>query len=179
MNKTGQILTIVPTKEGGYNSSGGGWINTFNMTIQCPEGQITGVIGTKSQQYPMNAGDTINVTVTNSQKGVKFKRFKDGYAPQPGQQQAPQGQQQPPQQARQATNAPAGNKDRLIVTQVVFKAMAAETLPVSEALLEAGVNMIMRVGSGQKPEQIPFDQFKQENPVSQDGPGPNEDDIPF
>ena len=75
--------------------------------------------------------------------------------------------QQAPQQARQATNAPSGNKDRLIVTQVVFKAMSAAG-GVNEQLLSDNVDMIMRVGSGQTQKQIPLDQFIDENPVEQD-----------
>ena len=84
MNKTGEILNIVPTQTGGYQSQNG-WIYTFDMTIQCADGEFTGEIGSKAQQYPMNIGDTINVAATNSQQGVKLKRFKDGYAPQQGQ----------------------------------------------------------------------------------------------
>ncbi len=96
MQKTGQIVQIIPT--GSYQAQGN-TIYTFNMTIQCPDGTFTGEIGAKSQQYPMNAGDTINVTVTNDQHGTKFKKFNPQYAGQGG-----QNAQNKPQGAAQSTN---------------------------------------------------------------------------
>ncbi len=82
MQKTGNIVQIVPA--GSYQAQGN-TIYIFLMTIQCADGTFTGEIGAKSQQYPMNVGDTINVTVTNDQHGVKFKKFNPQYAPQGGQ----------------------------------------------------------------------------------------------
>ncbi len=114
MNKTGQIVQITPA--GGYQSQNG-YINTFQMTLQCPDGTFTGEIGAKSQQYPMNVGDTINVTVTNDQYGMKFKKFNPQYAGQGGQPehssvlpasvsppQYPHNTQNKPQEAAQSTN---------------------------------------------------------------------------
>lgn len=173
MDKTGQILNVVPTQAGGYHSQNG-WIYTFNMTIQFPDGATTGEIGAKTEQYPLAAGEQISVQITNSQNGVKFKKFNPQYAPQP----QPQGGQQAPQRPAQATNAPATSKDRLIVTQVVFKAMAAAG-GVNEQLLEANVNMIMRVGSGQKPESFEQKYNIQPDPVNDNAPLPTDDDASF
>jgi hypothetical protein len=118
----------------------------------------------------MGSGEQINVTATTDQHGTKFKKFNPQYgqpAAQNQQQPAPQQpQQQAPQPAQQA-NAPTGSKDRLIVAQVVFKVLA-EAGGVNELLLSNNVDMIMRVGAGQKPQQIPLDQFIEENPVEQD-----------
>lgn len=101
MNKTGQILSIVPTQAGGYASQGG-WVYTFNMTIQCADGQFTGEIGSKTEQYPLSAGEQISVQVTNSQNGVKFKKFNPQYAAQDAPQGGQQGRSQPAQSKGEA-----------------------------------------------------------------------------
>ncbi len=103
MTKTGQIVQIV--SDGGYQGQNG-YINTFQMTIQCPDGTFTGQIGSKSGIYPMNSGETINVEVTNTQHGVRFKKFNPQYA-QVNQTTAPQAAQ-PPQRASQRQAQPAG-----------------------------------------------------------------------
>jgi len=79
MTKTGQITQITP--DGGYQSQRG-YIYTFQMTIQCPDGTFTGQIGSKSQVYPLGIGETINVDVTSTQHGVRFKKFNPQYAQQ-------------------------------------------------------------------------------------------------
>ncbi len=93
MNKTGQITKIVP--DGGYQGQNG-YINTFQMTIQCPDGTLTGQIGAKSAIYPMAVGETINVEVMNTQHGVRLKKFNPQYA-QADQNASPQGTQEPQQ----------------------------------------------------------------------------------
>ena len=99
MNKTGEIVQI--TRDGGYQSQNG-FVNTFQMTIQCQDGTFTGQIGSKSQVYPMAVGQQINVEVTNTEHGVRFKKFNPQYAPQQATQNTPQGSQA----TAQATNAP-------------------------------------------------------------------------
>ena len=130
MQKSGKITSIVP--DGGYQSQNG-FISTFQMGIQCPDGAIVGQIGAKSQAYPLTVGQDITVEMTTTQHGVRLKKINAQYAGQDG----------------QGGGRPAsGNKDRLIVAQVVFKAMS-DAGGVNEQLLTENVDMIMRVGSGQ------------------------------
>lgn len=75
--KRGTIKAIQPN--GGYQSQHG-YINTFMMTIQTNEGQITGEIGSKSQQYPIGVNDPITVEIKNTTNGVKFKKINPEYA---------------------------------------------------------------------------------------------------
>lgn len=100
MTKTGQIVQIVP--DGGYQSQNG-YINTFQMTIQCQDGTFTGQIGSKSEIYPLGIGETINVDMANTQHGVRFKKFNPQYA------QAGQGQQPYNQPTQAATGRPTAS----------------------------------------------------------------------
>ena len=93
--KTGTITNLQPA--GGYDGQNG-HINTFHMTIQFPDGMVTGEIGSKSQTYPANVGDEINVEVSNTQYGVRFKKVNPQYA------NAPQGQQQGQQKQSNSNN---------------------------------------------------------------------------
>ena len=175
MYKTGQILSIVPTRgAGGYQHIEHGWICTYDMTIQCEDGQVVGEISSKSSPYPMSAGEQISVQLTNSAHGVKFKKFNPQYAPQQGQQQAPQGQQQAPQQARQPSNASnsGGGKDArgMVRHGVVCAYIQSGSEPTIDQV-EPWVEYIM---TG-KQQQIPMEQFVDENPEQADGG----DDIPF
>ncbi len=88
MTKSGTITQIVP--DGGYQCANG-YINTFQMTIQCSDGTFVGQIGSKSQTYPIAVGQQISVEMTNTEHGVRFKKFNPQYAG--GQQGAPQGRQ--------------------------------------------------------------------------------------
>lgn len=76
---TGRIVSIVPTD--GYNGSHG-WVYTFDMTIQGPNAQVTGEIGSKSTPYPLAVGQEITVNAEQTQHGLKFKRQKQdgGYS---------------------------------------------------------------------------------------------------
>ena len=87
----GTIKTIVA--DGGYNTKYG-YNYRFKMTIDTPNGEITGEIAAKSQVYPMTAGQPITVDLTTDQYGTKFKKVDPQYAQntQQGQQQAAQGQ---------------------------------------------------------------------------------------
>ncbi len=93
MQKTGTIINIQP--DGGYQGQDG-YINTFQMTIRCQDGEFTGQIGSKSQNYPIATGQQISVEVTNNVHGVRFKKFNPQYA-QGGQQNTQQGSQRSPQ----------------------------------------------------------------------------------
>ena len=77
MNKTGTIEQIVP--DGGYQGQKG-YIHTFQMTVKCPDGTFTGQIGSKSAIYPLAIGQEISVEVTNTEHGVRFKKFNPQYA---------------------------------------------------------------------------------------------------
>ncbi|MCK5018176.1 MAG: hypothetical protein KAS32_14060, partial [Candidatus Peribacteraceae bacterium] len=48
---------------------------------------------------------------------------------------------------------------RLIVTQVVYKAMSKNNTVVGEVDLNNDVNMIMRIGKGELPKQAEMQQF--------------------
>ncbi len=133
---TGNITSITPTVEGGYNSQNG-WIHTFDIVIQCPNGSFAGEIGSKSTPYPLGVGGRISFDVNNTQNGVKIKKVNPGYD------NKPQGQR--PAQGAQG----GGNKDRMIVAQVVFKTIVGAGKAITEADLNTGVDMIMRVGTGQ------------------------------
>ena len=93
---TGQITQILP--DGGYQSQNG-YISTFVMTIQGPNGPITGQIGSKSQTYPLSPGQTISVQVTEYQGNTRFKKFNPQYA-------------QAASQSRQATNTSQRDYDK-------------------------------------------------------------------
>lgn len=90
MIKTGTVATITPTERGGYNGQNG-YIYTFDMVINTPEGQVGGEIGSKSQVYPVGVGQGITVDVTSGQYGPRLKKVNPQY-----QQQAPPQQQSPP-----------------------------------------------------------------------------------
>lgn len=76
---TGKIVSIVPTGEGGYKSKQG-WINTFIMTIQGPNTQVSGEIGSKSSPYPSAVGQEITVEGEQTQYGLKFKKINPQYS---------------------------------------------------------------------------------------------------
>lgn len=81
--QTGKIISLQPTAEVGYQSKDPkiGYIYTFNMSVQCPDGVVTGEIGSKTQVYPMKVGDEIKVEVNQTNYGVRLKKitdFKDG-----------------------------------------------------------------------------------------------------
>uniref|UniRef100_A0A6M3JHU5 Uncharacterized protein n=1 Tax=viral metagenome TaxID=1070528 RepID=A0A6M3JHU5_9ZZZZ len=108
MQLQGNITNIQPA--GGYDSQGG-WINTFMMTINTQQGQVTGQIGSKSQQYPMQIGEPITVESTTTQHGVKFKKINPQYQQWGGQQQQNQGQYQGQQQSQGTQRGQQQNND--------------------------------------------------------------------
>lgn len=184
MQKTGTITNIAP--DGGYPSQNG-YINTFQMTIQCPDGVFTGQIGSKSQTYPLAIGSSISVEVTNTEHGVRFKRFNPQYA----------GQQRPvgrSQASSRPTEQPNANKDRLIVAQVVYKAMAKKNSLMPEFdlwlmgdgknVFKRHVDLIMKIGSGKAMlNPLPNTAAYRPNPdyVGEGGTGetPPDDNIPY
>lgn len=84
--KTGIIKAIQP--DGGYQSKNG-YIYQSQMTIEFEgEGQQTGEIGSKSDPYPANVGEEINVEIKIDQRartGYKYKKINPQY-PQGGSQ---------------------------------------------------------------------------------------------
>ena len=128
---TGKIITVQPTGEGGYQSKQG-WINTFDMTIQGPNAQVTGEIGSKSSPYPLGVGQEITVTAEQSQYGVRFKKINPGYQGQQGGGQRSGGQASPDKEER----ITRGNALNAIMS-------AANIMPDEiENYLMAGVNFI-------------------------------------
>ena len=72
MNLQGTIKSVTP--DGGYQGPNG-WIYTYQMTINAADGPHTAEIGSKSEHYPLDVGDPNAVTVTETQHGVRFKKF--------------------------------------------------------------------------------------------------------
>lgn len=100
-------------------------------------------------------------------------------APQQPQQQSyqqPQQQYQQPAQASQPKRQATLDKDRLIVAQVVYKALQ-DGSGVNEALLKEHVDMIFRVAENRPAQQAPL----QTQPLPQDTTDyfPDDDNIPF
>ncbi len=95
MQVTGTIQSVFATQEGGYQPNQGDYVYTFNMGIDTPQGPMTGVIGSKSQPYPLAVGQPITVDVRQTDRGPKFKKINPQYA---GQQQGGQGSRPPTQQ---------------------------------------------------------------------------------
>ncbi len=103
MQVTGTIRSVYATQEGGYQSSQGNYIYTFDMAIDTPQGPMNGVIGSKTQPYPIASGQPITVEVSQTNRGPKFKKINPQYA---GQQQGGQRQGPPQQQQPQQPNQP-------------------------------------------------------------------------
>ncbi|MGR3292519.1 MAG: hypothetical protein ACUZ9M_00720 [Candidatus Scalindua sp.] len=171
MTKTGKIIGVTP--DGGYQGKKG-YIYTFQMTVQCPDGQVTGQIGSKSQTYPLVVGNDIMVEVTNTEHGVRLKKVNPQYA-----EQQPTTQQPPPQSPQRPAQ---GNKDRLIVAQVVYKSLAAMCgdIDVFDVWLMDRTNVFSRhvdviMQTGLNIKQAPPPDY-----VGDDAPPPSDDDnIPF
>ncbi|KKM95443.1 hypothetical protein LCGC14_1188140 [marine sediment metagenome] len=103
MQVTGTIQSVFATQEGGYQPNQGDYVYTFNMAIDTPQGPMNGVIGSKTQPYPMAPGQPITVDVRQTDHGPKFKKINPQYA---GQQQGGQRQGPPQQQQPQQPNQP-------------------------------------------------------------------------
>lgn len=83
---TGTIKRIISTRdrrehpdEGGYSGTHG-WVYTFDVTIQNPQGTLTGEIGSKTEQYPLVEGQEITVEPRRTEHGVKFKKINPQYS---------------------------------------------------------------------------------------------------
>ena len=128
---------------------------------------------------PAQIGQTLTFSISTydytyeGQLGKAFSGFWNSTSPAPPQPQQ-QSYQQP--QAPQARPQATTDKDRLIVTQVVYKALH-EGSTFSEALLKEGVDMIFRVAENKPAQQAPL----QTQPLPQDTTDyfPNDDSIPF
>ncbi len=100
MQVTGTIQSVFATQEGGYQSSQGDYIYTFDMAINTPQGPINGEIGSKTQPYPLAVGQQITVEVSQTDRGPRLKKINPQYAGQQGQ--GPPQQRQPQRQPQQA-----------------------------------------------------------------------------
>ena len=94
MPVTGTIQSVFATQEGGYQSQNG-YIYTFDMTVNTPQGPVIGEIGSKTQPYPLAVGQPITVEVTQTDRGPRLKKINPQYAGQQGQ--GPPQQRQPQQ----------------------------------------------------------------------------------
>jgi len=152
MQKTGNITQIQPA---GSFSNQHGEMFSFNMTIQCQDGVFTGHINSKSQNYPKNVGDEITVETSMNNYGMQFKKVNPQFDNAGGGQ-------------RQAAGTGGGRKtnDRLIVTQVVYKALKASGRMTEEELAN-DVDMIMRVATPPAPKQAPQAPQQQNSPPPQ------------
>lgn len=173
MQITGQITNIQP--DGGYNGTHG-YINTFQMTIQGQNGPVTGQIGSKSQVYPKNVGETITVELTSGQHGNRLKAINAQYANQGGGQ---QNQQQPHQNAPQ-DRQDKPDWDKIAEGKVRHGVICAgiqsgQLVCTSEQNATAWVDFIMGRNT-----QGGMDQGQQDQYNNADGElGPSGDDIPF
>ena len=200
MQHTGTITNIVPTQQGGYQSQGG-YVYTFMMSIQTDAGVIQGEIGSKTQLYPLGCGSPINVEVTQTEHGLKFKKINPQYAGQQGQPQSqapPQQSYNPPPQAppQQNQRVPSewdkpidwhDKKQLLIVRQSsisnaieALKLLDTEHIPV-EQVLRTAKTFSQFVYDGIVQDEL--DQCLsggQPNPeYSENPPAPPKDDIPY
>ena len=78
---SGTIKNIEP--DGGYQGQNG-YIYTFQLTIRDGNKEATGQIGSKSQTYPVKVGEQISVEMTDTEHGVRFKKYNAQYAGQGG-----------------------------------------------------------------------------------------------
>ena len=76
---TGKIERLAPTADGGYNGSHG-YVYTFDMTVRCAEGTVSGEIGTKSEKYPLNLGDSITVEAKQTEHGPRLTKINPQYS---------------------------------------------------------------------------------------------------
>ncbi len=142
----GTITSVSP--EGGYQGQFG-YVYTFQMTIQCPDGTYkTGQIGSKSQTYPLSNGQPISVETTLYQGATKFTKFDPKYAHPQATGAPPQGQQAAPA-AAQGTNTPPPDPEpqsmRIVRGNALNAVMSATTVPsdmIKDYLL-ASVTWIM------------------------------------
>lgn len=100
MQVTGTIRSVYATQEGGYQSQNG-YIYTFDMEIDTPQGPVRGEIGSKTQPYPLAPGQPITAELTETDRGPRLKKINPQYAGQQRQGSPQQGQQRQPQQAKQ------------------------------------------------------------------------------
>lgn len=171
MQVTGKIINIQP--DGGYSGQHG-YINCFQMTVQGPDGQITGQIGSKSQTYPKAVGQEITVEVTNGQHGTRLKNINpqhQGGGQQQGQQSAQQ--RQAPQNA--GRDYDKENKGKCFCNYV--SAMLASGVAPQEIINTLTGDLWTLAGmSLTPPTQGGMNQGQQEQ---YNQAGPQEDDIPF
>ena len=138
---SGNIANVVP--EGGYQGQFG-YVYTFQMTIQTPDGAYkTGQIGSKSQVYPLVSGAPISVEVSSYQGTTRFKKFDPQYG-QPSQGQSPpQQSQQGPPVTSESTN---DQRDMRIVRGNALNAVMSATRIGSDEIGEfllTGVQFIL------------------------------------
>ena len=76
---SGKIERLAPTADGGYNGSHG-YVWTFDMTIRSAEGTVSGEIGTKTQNYPLNIGDPITVEAKQTEHGPRLTKINPQYS---------------------------------------------------------------------------------------------------
>lgn len=184
MQVTGNITNIQP--DGGYDSQGG-YIHTFQMTVQGPNGPVTGQIGSKSAVYPMQVGQEITVDMSNGQHGPKLKKINTQYNNQSGGQQS-QGEQgqgsAPPRQnaSQNAQDKPDWDKiaEGKVRHGIVCAAIQSGQMPCKNPEdVKAYVDLVM-----DKPASTGFfnaEEQKQHDAADGVGgkAGPGAEDIPF
>ena len=76
---SGKIERLAPTADGGYNGSHG-YVWTFDMTVRSAEGTVSGEIGSKTQNYPLNIGAEITVEAKQTEHGPRLKKINPQYS---------------------------------------------------------------------------------------------------
>ncbi len=149
--------------QAGQASAPSGQFNVRYQDIEITDQQGNKKVGRIGSKQGYATGVQIQVTTEQKtdtqtqQPYVYFKKYNPQYAQQQYQQPAPQQGQQPPSQAGQPANAPKGSKDRLIVAQVVYKALCdkykASTpefdlwITQNIAVYKRHIDMIMKAGA--------------------------------
>ncbi len=175
---SGIIKSIVP--DGGYQSQHG-YIYNFQMTIQNASGILTqGQIGSKSQAYPIPIEQPINVEVSNSQEGLKFKKYNPQYAGQGSSQGSPQGSSQPKASGGKGSNrsfAMSYAKDLVVAGKADFSTLTVLAGKIVDWLDDKPPQQ----PSQQAPQQSPQQTQYQPNPEYSENPDPvpEDDDLRF
>lgn len=164
MQISGTILSIVP--DGGYQSQQG-YVYTFQMGINTPAGVYTGQIGSKTQAYPLAVGQSIVVDMTNSNKGVRFKKINPQYATNaPQQPNTPAPPPQTPQQPK--APAPQNGLDKTSFAMAYAKDLVvAGKIPLLN-MYKVAMTMLEFMTTGKHPFDLPDYDGKTESGVVDD-----------
>lgn len=158
MQVTGTIASVQPTQNGGYQSQNG-YIYTYDMVVNGPNGQVNGEIGSKSNPYPKQVGQEITVEASEGQYGPRLKNINLQH--QGGGQ---QGQQQRSQPAQSKTKEPdwdaiAEGKTRCAVVCAAIQSGQIPCVTHEDAVMHTKFILTGQVPNGQQSfpqDDIPY-----------------------